>query len=99
MTGVKNPPSTKTSSVFSSVQFIDSNGYVISALANSQTTVSNKFPAQLTEYSIQQGSLETNQQTTYAISFTTVNPLPTTGSIQLAYPQQISMVDGSNTKC
>jgi hypothetical protein len=28
-----------------------------------------------------------------------VNPLPAAGSIQITYPTQITLIDGTNTKC
>lgn len=50
-------------------------------------------------YSLAQGSLVPAALTNYTIMFTPVNPLPSTGSIQLTYPQQIALNDGYSTVC
>lgn len=61
--------------------------------------MTNNEPADLQVYTIEQDSLKANEITSYTISFTPVNPIPATGSIQMTYPQQISLTEGAATVC
>jgi hypothetical protein len=77
---IQNPGSTKPSSSFTDVSFIDQSGYTISTYTNS-TSITNKQPANLLVYSINQTSLVPRAIANYSITFTPTNMLPTTGSI------------------
>jgi hypothetical protein len=98
VSGIKNPGSTKPTEKFTNVNFLDKDGFIVSAWT-STTSVTNKEPSNLLIYSIEQASVKADEVTTYKINFTPVNPLPSTGSIQMTYPQQISLVNKNNTLC
>lgn len=97
VSGIRNAPSTKPSP-FSSVNFLDSQGYVVSSVA-SDTTVTNREPAELTSFSINQDVLTHSAPAKFTIVFTPINPMPATGSVQVTYPSQVTMIDGANTAC
>lgn len=88
ISGIKNPGSTKPTEYFSDVHFLDTDEFIVSSLSEftQSHTVTNKEPAFLSVYSIEQGSLVSDAVTVYKINFTPVNPLPATGSIQMTYP-------------
>jgi len=76
------------------VHFRDSADFIISSYLE-ESTITNKEPANLLIYSIEQGTLEAESVTDYHIKFTPHNAIPTTGSIQMTYPQQITLIDGA----
>jgi hypothetical protein len=80
------------------VHFRDTDNFIISSFLE-QSSITNKEPANLLIYSIEQGTKDAESITDYTIKFTPHNAIPTTGSIQMTYPQQITLTDGSNTVC
>lgn len=96
VSGIRNPPSTRSSQGFQNIIFTDSDGYTISTLEEPDASpVTNKYPAMLVDYRIEQDSVVSDEVTEYRIIFQPVNALPTTGSIQLTYPSQITLTQGS----
>lgn len=77
---------------------MDKDGFVVSETLE-PATITNQEPSNLMVYDILQGTKEADQPTEYTIFFTPHNGIPSTGSIQMTYPQQISLVDGAATKC
>lgn len=77
---------------------LDSEDYVVSSPASSPE-ITNSVPADLEIYSIKQSTLENSALATYTISFTPINPMSATGSIQITYPSKVTMVEGSSTPC
>jgi len=51
VSNIKNPASTKPSSSFTNVNFIDRDGFTISSLTNS-VTINNNSPSPIIEYKI-----------------------------------------------
>lgn len=98
LSGIKNPGSTRPSTPFKDVSFVDKDGFVVSSYPQ-DATITNQEPADLHKYNIAQGALTADTLTEYTISFTPQNAIPPKGSIQMTYPQQISLVDGAATKC
>ena len=78
---------------------LDNAGFKISDFKGEEQTVTNKFPAQLKVYNIQQESRVPLAITSYTITFEPVNQLPQSGSIQVTYPSQISLTEGASTAC
>jgi hypothetical protein len=95
--GIKNPGSTRPSSPFADVQFTDADGFVVSEYGSNglpDVTVTNQEPNQILidDNSIEQQTKEAGAKSEfYKIKFTTTNAIPSTGSIQMTYPQQIKL--------
>jgi len=84
--GMRNPGSTRPTIGFADVNFLDADGFIVSSFTGT-TSITNNEPANLMVYSIEQADLKSDAVTTYKIGFTPINPLPSTGSIQMTYPQ------------
>jgi len=80
------------------VHVVDTENFVVSSPAT-PPVVTNSVPANLDIYSITQSTLENSALATYTLSFTPVNPMPATGSVQVTYPSKLNMVQGSATPC
>lgn len=98
ITDLRNPSSTQPSSPFVDVRFIDQDGFTISDSLE-VVRVTNKFPAQITDFDLIQSSLKPDTVSSYEIVFMPVNSLPADGSIQITYPTQITLTKGARTKC
>lgn len=66
---------------------IDSEGYVVSSyLDNPSVTNRVPHPILVDDVSLDQSTLEHSEIATYSITFTPINPMSATGSIQITYP-------------
>lgn len=96
---VGNPYSTEPSSSFTGIKVISANGFDISVYPDQTRGITNKFPAQIQVYSFDLITEEPEAITEYTLTFTPINGLPQSGSIQITYPEQIVMTDGDATQC
>ena len=66
---------------------IDSEGYVVSRYSD-DPSVTNRIPHPIVieNVSLDQTTLEHGELATYSITFTPINPMSATGSIQITYP-------------
>jgi len=97
ISNIQNAASTKPSTLID-VHVLDSEDFVISS-PSAPPVITNSVPADLEVYSIKQSTLENSALATYTLSFTPINPMSATGSVQITYPSKITMVDGSATPC
>ena len=74
------------------VNVLDVEGWIVSQYLPGAATITNREPAILADYSLAQSTLEHSELATYTIEFKPINPLPATGSVEIAYPSQVTMV-------
>jgi hypothetical protein len=53
--------------------------------------IKNKFTAEIVKYNLSQADDKVDKVTTYTIQFTPINAIPKTGSIQINWPQQVTV--------
>jgi len=88
VSGITNAPSTKPSEM-TGTALLDSAGYMVSSSAHFPTSITNRREGTIINYSLEQGTLNNDEVTTYKLYFTPVNALTTTSSIFINYPSQV----------
>lgn len=97
LSGITNAPSTKPS-VFNDIAVRDSEDFIVSSFTQ-EPSISNREPRLIQDFGITQTTTDHSKEATYTIEFTPLNPLPATGSVQIVYPSQVSMVNKDATVC
>ena len=97
---IKNPASTQPSGSFVSITSVDKDGWAVQYLNTivvPAPNVVNINPGEIIIYDLIQKNNEPATVTTYEIRFTPVNPIPSDGSIQITWPNQVTI--DQNVQC
>lgn len=90
---IGNPRSLQPSDPFTQIYFRSSDGYFVQEFVNLRgPVVDNTLPAQILIQDLIQLSNDPEQITTYTIWFMPTNPIPPTGSVQIAWPSQVRLM-------
>ena len=93
---MKNPASSMPSESFSGIFVVSSEQYEVATYAPKTTGVTNKLPANILDYHLHQDLKEANARTSYSIAFTPTNEMPNDGSIEVTWPNQITLDETSS---
>jgi len=90
---IKNPPTLERSDKFTAISVVDKDGYAVAWYDGELTEgILNEEAAHLQPpYSLSQSHHENSTLAEYAITFTPWNAIPSTGSIVLSWPAQVTV--------
>jgi hypothetical protein len=90
---IRNPISFKPSDTFSDIQIVDAEGYQVAIFSSPTSAIVNTLTGDITEFALNQATIRVDEVTTYTVTFAPENAIPSTGSIQLTWPQQVTIED------
>lgn len=86
----------ETSDPFTNIRINDKEGYGIADYKDISTGITNNQPDYITVARLDQGVFLPGEKTDYAIEFEPKNEIPTSGSVVIKWPEQITVVPGES---
>jgi hypothetical protein len=84
----------ETSDPFTNIRINDKDNYGVADYKDVSNGITNNQPDYITVARLEQGVFLPGEKTDYAIEFEPKNEIPTSGSVVIKWPEQITVVDG-----